>query len=87
MGRRKQKQSEDIIILRTFHVQWINHPRYGCKSQYVAEDLLFEEMTTDLHSFGVADELYYDQSMVHFIDGNMCIITRDSDLRLPIGRF
>jgi len=85
MGRRKQQ--EDIIILRTFHVQWINHPVYGCKSQYVAEDVLFEDMTTDLQSFGVADELDYDDAMVHFIDGNMCVITRDRDLRLPIGRF
>lgn len=85
MGRRKQK--EDIIILRTFHVQWINHPVYGCKAQYVAEDVLFEDLTTDLQSFGVADELDYDDAMVHFINGNMCVITRDRDLRLPVGRF
>ena len=85
MGRRKAQ--EDIIILRTFHVQWINHPSFGCKAQYVAEDMLFEDITTDLQSFGVADELYYNDAMVHFVDGNMCIITRDRDLRLPIGRF
>ena len=85
MGRRKQQQ--EIIILRTFHVQWINHPTYGCKAQYVAEDMLFEDITTDLQSSGVADELYCNDAMVHFVDGNMCVITRDRDLRLPIGRF
>ena len=86
MGRRKAK--EDIIILRTFHVQWINHPIHGCKPHgYVSENMLFEDITTDLQSFGVADELDYDDAMVHFIDGNMCIITRDRDLRIPIGRF
>ena len=85
MGRRKIP--EDIIILRTFHIQWINHPTLGCAAQYVAEDILFEEYTVDLQSFGVADELYYNNAMVHFIDSNMCIITRDSDIRIPIGRF
>jgi hypothetical protein len=85
MGRRKAK--EDIIVLRTFHVQWINHPTLGCAEQYVAEDVLFEDLTTDLQSFGVADELDYNGAMVHFIGGNMCIITRDRDLRIPIGRF
>jgi hypothetical protein len=85
MGKRKVK--EDIIILRTFHIQWVNHPKHGCGSLYVAEDVLFEEYTVDLKSFGVADDLDYDNAMVHFIDGNMCVITRDRDLRLPIGRF
>ena len=86
MSKRSKDKSE-VLIFRTFKVQWINHPKFGCESQYVAEDLLFEEMTTDLQSFGVADKLYYNDAMVHFIDGNMCIITRDRDLRIPIGRF
>ena len=83
----KKKKQEDIIILRTFHLQWINHFKHGNSSLYVAEDVLFDEYTTDIKSFGVADDLDYNDAMVHFIDGNMCVITRDRDLHLPIGRF
>ena len=76
----KHKQ---YIILRSFLVQWINHSRYGCASQFVGEDHLFEEITTGLRSFGVADELRINESMVHFVSGDMCIITRHSDIRIP----
>ncbi len=80
-------KKQDIIILRTFHVQWINHPEYNCSSQMVAEDMLFEDIAIDLQSFATADDLDYDQSMVHFVMGNMCVITRDRDLRIPLGSF
>ncbi len=74
---------KDYIILRSFLIQWINHSRYGCAAQFVGEDHLFEEIATGLQSFGIADELRLAESMVHFVDGNMCIITRHSDIRIP----
>lgn len=76
---------KDFIILKTFHIQWINHPLLGLKTQYVAEDLLFENFTTDLESFAIAEDLDYDESMLHFVDSVPCVITRNRDLRLPIG--
>ena len=79
---------QEYIKLRTFIVQWVNHPKYGNRSQYVAEDLLFEDITTDLRSFAVADDLPRKGSMIHFADkSNMCIITRDVDIKIPIGGF
>ncbi len=76
---------KDFIILKTFHIQWINHPVLGLKSQYVAEDLLFEDFTIDLESFAIAEDLDYDDSMIHFVGSIPCVITRDRDLKLPIG--
>ena len=77
---------KDFIILKTFHIQWINHPVLGLKSQYVAEDLLYELYTTDLQSFAIAEDLDYDDSMIHFVHSVPCLITRDRDLRVPIER-
>ena len=74
------------IILRTFKVQWINHPEYGNTSQFFAEDLLFESITTSLSSFACADDLAYDKSCICFVnEEHMCIITRRSDLHIPLG--
>jgi len=79
---------QEYIKLRTFIVQWVNHPKYGNTSQYVAEDLLFEDITTDLKSFAVADDLPRKGSMIHFVSKhNMCIITRDVDIKIPIGGY
>ena len=81
------KQSNDII-LRTFKVQWINHPDYGNTSQFIAEDLLFEDIATSLSSFAYDDDLDYNESCICFVneqEQNMCIITRTSDLRIPFG--
>ena len=80
---------KDFIILKTFHIQWINHPLLGLKTQYVAEDLLFENFTTDLVSFAIAEDLDYDESMIHFIQsqGAVCIITRSRDLKVPIEEY
>ena len=75
---------KDFIILRTFQLQWINHPVLKIKVQYVGEDILFEDITTDLESFAIAEELDYDESMIHWVDNIPCIITRSRDLRLPI---
>ena len=77
---------KDFIILKTFHIQWINHPVLGLKSQYVAEDLLFEDFTTDLKSLTTAEHLDYGDAMLHFVGSTPCLITRDRDLRLPIGQ-
>ena len=49
MSRRKQKRSE-VLIFKTFEIQWINHPQFGNSFQYVAEDLLYEDITVDLES-------------------------------------
>lgn len=74
------------IILRTFKVQWINHPEYGNTSQFFAEDLLFEDITTSLSSFACADDLDYEKSCICFVnEEHMCIITRRSDLHIPLG--
>jgi len=77
---------KDFIILKTFHIQWINHPVLKLKTQYVAEDILYEDITSDLRSFAIAEDLDYDESMIHFMDRNeiACIITRSSDLKVPI---
>ncbi len=77
------KRDKDFIILKTYHIQWINHPKYGIKTQYVAEDVLFEDITTDLKSFAIADELDYDEAMLHFVNNHPCMITRSRDLRIP----
>ena len=75
---------KDFIILRTFQLQWLNHPVMKSGTQYVAEDILFEDITTDLDSFAIAEELDYDESMIHWVDGIPCIITRSRDLRVPV---
>ena len=75
---------KDFIIPRTFQLQWINHPVLKIKVQYVGEDILFEDITTDLESFAIAEELDYDESMIHWVDSIPCIITRSRDLRLPV---
>ena len=78
---------KDFIILKTFHIQWINHPVLKLKTQYVAEDILYEDITTDLNSFAVAEDLDYDEAMIHWYDGAPCIITRSRDLRLQTGEY
>jgi len=86
MGRRKIKQ-EKFITLRTFQIMWINHPQYGCRSQMVAEDVLFSEITIDRQSVRTANNLDYDNAMIHFVGNNMCVITRDRDIKIPFGDF
>jgi hypothetical protein len=34
---------KEFIIYKTFKIQYINHPRFGIKHQYVAEDLDYGE--------------------------------------------
>ncbi len=84
MSKRKQKRSE-VLIFKTFEIQWINHPQFGNSFQFVAEDLLFEDITVDLKSFAIAEDLNYADAMIHFVEGNMCMITRTKDLRIPIN--
>lgn len=78
---------EDYLKVRTFDVQWINHPEYGNSTLIVDEGLLFCEYTTDIRSFACADKLHYSEAMLHFIEGNMVVITRNRDLRIPLGEF
>ena len=73
-----------FIILRTFQLQWLNHPVLKIGTQYVAEDILFEDITTDLESFAIAEELDYDEAMMHWVEGVPCVITRSRDLRVPV---
>jgi len=77
--------NQDYIIFKTFQIQYINHPRYGLKYQYVAEDILYEDITTDLETFAIAEDLDYGEAMIHFVDGHPLVITRDKDLRIPAG--
>jgi hypothetical protein len=84
MSRRKQKKSE-VLIFKTFEIQWVNHPQFGNSYQFVAEDVLFEDITVDLKSFAIAEDLSYADAMIHFIGENMCMITRTKDLRIPIN--
>ena len=74
---------KNFIIYKTFHIQWINHPILGLKTQYVAEDILFEDITTDLQSFALAEDLDYDESMLHWYHKVPCIITRSGDVKIP----
>ena len=74
---------KEFIIYKTFKIQYINHPHYGLKYQYVAEDILFEDITTDLETFATAEDLDYGEAMIHFMDGNTMVITRDRDLKIP----
>ena len=74
---------KDFITFKTFHIQYINHPVYGLKHKYVAEDILYEDITTDLKTFAIAEDLDYGEAMLHAIDGYPCVITRDRDLRIP----
>lgn len=78
---------KDFIIFKTFHIQYINHPKYGLSTQYVAEDILYEDITTDLETFAVAEDLDYGEAMLHFIDGCPCVITRSRDLKIPAGEY
>jgi hypothetical protein len=66
MSRRKQKRSE-VLIFKTFEIQWINHPQFGNSFQYVAEDLLYEDITVDLESFAIAEDLNYADAMFRMI--------------------
>ena len=80
------RQSKNDIILRTFKVQWINHPKYGNTSQFIAEDLLFEDIAISLSSFAYADDLDYTESCICFVEKkNMCIITRTNDILIPFN--
>ena len=77
------KNPKNEIILRTFKVQWVNHPLYGNTLWDIAEDLLFEDITTTLTSFAYADDLNYDESCICFVDKqHMCMITRDTDIHI-----
>ena len=84
MSKRRQKKSE-VLIFKTFEIQWINHPQFGNSFQYVAEDVLFEDITVDLESFAIAEDLRYNDAMIHFVGDNMCMIPRTKDLRIPIN--
>ena len=77
MSKRRQKKSE-VLIFKTFEIQWINHPQFGNSFQYVAEDVLFEDITVDLESFAIAEDLRYNDAMIHFVGDNMCRIIRSS---------
>jgi len=76
---------KNFIIYKTFYIQWINHPVLKLKTQYVAEDILFEDITTDLQSFALAEDLDYDESMLHWYEKVPCIITRSEDVKIPSG--
>ena len=80
---------KDFIVLKTFQIQWINHPVLKLKTQYFAEDILYEDITSDLQSFAIAEDLDYNESMIHFLqwEGVACIITRSSDLKVPITEY
>jgi hypothetical protein len=75
---------QNFLILKTFHVQWINHPIHGLKTQMFAEDMLYEDVTNDLESFAVAEDLSYGEAMLHCREDMQCIITRTRDLRVPV---
>ena len=79
--------SKNYIIYKTFRIQYINHPVHGLEYKYVAEDILYEDITTDLETFAIAEDLDYDEAMLHFIDGYPCIITRSRDLKVPTGKY
>ena len=83
----KKRKSKTMIKLRTFEVQWINHPEYGNSSLFVTEDLLYAEYVTDIKSFDIADSLRFSKAMIHFVGENMCIITRHEDIEIPFGAF
>lgn len=53
----------------------------------VAEDVLFSEITIDRQSVRTANNLDYDNAMIHFVGNNMCVITRDRDIKIPFGDF
>ena len=74
---------KEFIIYKTYKIQNINHPRFGIKYQYVAEDILFEDITTDFETFAMAEDLDYGEAMLHFMDGYPLVITRDKDLKIP----
>lgn len=78
---------KNFIILKTFHIQWINHPILGLETQLFAEDLLYEDITTDLKSFALAEDLNFSESMLHWHEDSLCIITRTRDLKVPIGEY
>ena len=78
---------KEFTIYKTFKIQYINHPRFGIKYQYVAEDILFEDITTDLETFAIAEDLDYGEAMLHFMDGHPMVITRDRDLKIPAGEY
>lgn len=80
-------KNTDYLKVRTFDVQWINHPKFGNSFLTVDEGLLFDEYTTDIRSFACADDLFYSEAMIHFVNGHMLMITRNRDLRIPFGEF
>ena len=80
-------KKKEYLKVRTFDIQWINHPVHGNTKLIIGEGLLFDEYTTDIRSFACADDLDYSEAMIHFVKGNMIIITRNRDLRLPFGEF
>ena len=78
---------KNFITLKTFHIQWINHPILGLETQLFAEDMLYEDITTDLKSFAMAEDLYYSEAMLHWHEDTPCIITRTRDLKVPLGEY
>jgi len=80
MSKRK-----DVLILRTYEVHWLNHPKYALSMQYVAEDLLFDSIATSRKSFSVVDDLDYDDAcLIKETNGNYVMIVRSNDMRIPI---
>ena len=60
MSKRK-----DVLILRTYEVHWLNHPKYALSMQYVAEDLMFDSIATSRKSFSTVDDLGYDETYLY----------------------
>ena len=80
MSKRK-----DVLILRTYEVHWLNHPKYALSMQYVAEDLMFDSIATSRKSFSTVDDLGYDEAcLIKEASGSYVMIVRSNDMRIPI---